>query len=345
MKEGLLTYELTNDYLNIGDYVQSIAAKQFLSANHDRVYIDREHLNSYDGDEVALIMNGWFLMTPKNFPPSKKIKPVLVSHHINISVHDHFSKSPEIIAFYKANEPVGCRDYFTMDFLKSLGVDVYYTGCLTLTLGDTFQTTERSDKVYFVDPRYKKHKGFVNKFKTALYGIQRFSTINAIRKKFKKDNKLKSWYKTIEFYKSYSQIFTDEVLINAEYVKHFVPGKQFKNEDEIFEFGENLLRKYAQANFVVTARIHCALPSLSMGTPTIYVDIPDDSDVSDCRLNGIKEYFHVVQNSRGILSTDLVKNGQKIDWNTKIENKKDFLVIKEKIKKNVIDQLQKIHGS
>lgn len=345
MKEGLLTYEFTDEHLNIGDYVQSIAAKQFLSSQYERTYIDREHLNSYQGDELALIMNGWFMMTPQNFPPSKKIKPILVSHHINVSVQEYFANNPEIIAFYKANEPIGCRDYFTLDFIKSLGVDGYYTGCLTLTLGNTFQTEEKSNKVYFVDPRYKKHKGFWNKLKTLLIGITKFNTINTIRSKFKKENNWKSWYKTIEFYKSYSQIFTDEVLMNAEYIKHYIPASLFKNEDEIFAYGENLLRQYAKANFVVTARIHCALPSLSMGTPTIYVDIPDDHEVSDCRLNGIKEYFHVVQNRKGILSSNLVKNGEKIGWNTSIQNKKDFIPVKEKIEKTVKEQLQKIHES
>ena len=232
-----------------------------------------------------------------------------------------------------------------LDYIKSLGVDAYYTGCLTLTLGNTFQTEEKSNKVYFVDPRYKKHKGFWNKLKTLLIGITKFNTINTIRSKFKKENNWKSWYKTIEFYKSYSQIFTDEVLMNAEYIKHYIPASLFKNEDEIFAYGENLLRQYAKANFVVTARIHCARPSLSMGTPTIYVDIPDDHEVSDCRLNGIKEYFHVVQNRKGILSSNLVKNGEKIGWNTSIQNKKDFIPVKEKIEKTVKEQLQKIHES
>ncbi len=342
-KEGLLTYEFTNNHLNIGDYVQSIAAKQFISSTN-RIYIDREHLNSYDDEEAILIMNGWFLMTPENFPPSKKINPIIVSHHINISVQEHFSKSPKILNFYKENEPVGCRDYNTLEFLKSHGIDAYYTGCLTLTLGNTFKSEKKSDKVYFVDPRYAKNIGFKNDLHSALLLLTKFYTINTIRKKFKKGNDRLSWYKTLEFYKSYSQIFTNKVLRNAEYVKHFIPAEQFKNEDEIFEYGENLLKKYAQANFVVTSRIHCALPSLSMGTPTLYIDIPDDHVVSDCRLIGIKEYFHVVTNQNGKLSTDLLKNGKKFDWNSTFENKKDFIAIKDTISKIVSEKLEKLRA-
>ncbi|ESU24245.1 hypothetical protein FEDK69T_06850 [Flavobacterium enshiense DK69] len=342
MKDGLMTYEFAAGHLNIGDYVQSIAAKQFLNDKTNFTYVDREHLNSYEGEDIKLIMNGWFLMTPENFPPSQKIKPVIVSHHINVTVQEVFAKNQAVIDFYKANEPVGCRDFFTMDFLKGLGVEAFYTGCLTLTIGDTFSSEEKSNKIYFVDPRYKKHRGKVNRLKNIGLLLTKFSVINSIRKKFKKNSDWESWYKTLEFYKSYSQIFDDNVLVNAEYVKHFVPADQFKNEDEIFAFGEDLLRQYAKANFVVTSRIHCALPSLSMGTPTLYVDIPDDGEVSYCRLNGIKEYFHVVENHKGILSTDLLKKGEKFKWDSKFENKKDFIPVKEKISKLVKEKMNQV---
>jgi hypothetical protein len=343
MKEGLLTYEFADAHLNIGDYVQSIAAKQFLNEQSKPVYIDREHLNSFAASEdTLLIMNGWFLMTPENFPPSKQIKPIVVSHHINVSVQEHFSKNEDIVKFYKDNEPIGCRDYFTLNFLRELGVEAFYTGCLTLTLGDTYSSGEKSDKVYFVDPRYKKHRGKLNTLKNSGILISKFFVINSIRKKFKKKGDTESWYKTIEFYKSYSQIFDDKVLVNAEYVKHFIPAEQFKDQDEIIAFGESLLRKYAQANFVVTSRIHCALPSLSMGTPTLYVDIPDDHDVSDCRLNGIKEFFHVIQNHKGKLTSELLQKGDKFKWNSKFENKKDFIPVKEKIEKLVKEKMKQL---
>lgn len=89
MKEALLKYDFTDHGLNIGDYIQSLAAKQFLN-NQDPILISREALNEYDGEQVKLIMNGWFLMNGENFPPSEKITPLLVSHHINTSVHSHF---------------------------------------------------------------------------------------------------------------------------------------------------------------------------------------------------------------------------------------------------------------
>lgn len=142
MKEALLKYDFTNYGLNIGDYIQSLAARQFLNDSNP-ILISREALNEYEGEQVKLIMNGWFSMKGENFPPSDKITPLLVSHHINTSVHSHF-KRKEVIDFYKKNEPVGCRDYFTLEFLEGLGVKCYYTGCLTLTLSEKYSSNKKT---------------------------------------------------------------------------------------------------------------------------------------------------------------------------------------------------------
>ena len=68
--------------MNIGDYVQALAARQYFP-NID-ILLDRDNdLASYQGEEVRMIMNGWFMDHPENFPPSHQIKPLLISFHIN----------------------------------------------------------------------------------------------------------------------------------------------------------------------------------------------------------------------------------------------------------------------
>lgn len=339
MKEALLKYDFTDDGLNIGDYIQSLAAKQFLE-NKNPILISRDALNEYNGEQVKLIMNGWFLMKGENFPPSNNITPLLVSHHINTSVHQHFQKE-EVINFYKKNEPVGCRDYFTLDFLEKLGVKCYYTGCLTLTLGDTYSSNERNENIYFVDPRYKRSRGLFGQLTRLYLLITKFNTISTIRSKYIRSNNKKSWKKTIDFYRSFSQVFEDDVLKKAIYVKHYMPANKFKNDEEIFSYGEELLRKYASAKYVVTSRIHCALPSLSLCTPTLYIDIPNDHDVSSCRLNGIKELFQIIHTSGTKLSCDLLKKGEKFNLKSTFTNKDDFMIIRDKIKKTAFDFITK----
>jgi hypothetical protein len=333
MKEALLKYDFTNGGLNIGDYVQSLAAKQFLN-DSDPILISREALNKYNDEQVKLIMNGWFLLKGENFPPSDKITPLLVSHHINKSVHEHFNRK-EVIDFYKKNEPVGCRDYFTLDFLKSHGVDCYFTGCLTLTLSEKYSSKEKNDNIYFVDPRYKKLRGLSGKLKMVHLFVTKFGTINKVHNRYLRTNKTKSWKKTISFYSAFSQIFEDEVLTNAIYVKHYLPAKNFKNDAEIFAYTEDTLKQYASAQYVVSSRIHCALPSLSLGTPILYIDIPNDHDISICRLNGIKELFHIIYTNGTKLSCELLKPGEKFNLKSTFKNKEDFKIIRDNLKETV----------
>ena len=66
---AVLSYPNSN---NLGDFIQSLAAKQVL--NKIKTFdIDRDKLNAYKGEKAALIMNGWFMEKPKNWPPSEQI--------------------------------------------------------------------------------------------------------------------------------------------------------------------------------------------------------------------------------------------------------------------------------
>jgi len=61
VKYGLLTYRTEN----IGDEIQSIAARQFLPRVD--IYVERDSLNNVVSDEkIKLIMNGWFTHKPEN---------------------------------------------------------------------------------------------------------------------------------------------------------------------------------------------------------------------------------------------------------------------------------------
>ena len=69
---------------NVGDDIQTLAAINFLKKKGVTKYdfVNREKLHEYNGEEVHLLMNGWFMHQPKNFPPSGKIKPIWISFHI-----------------------------------------------------------------------------------------------------------------------------------------------------------------------------------------------------------------------------------------------------------------------
>jgi Polysaccharide pyruvyl transferase len=139
MKFGLLSYCTDN----LGDDMQSIAARRFLP----RVdcYVDREALDAPDAphdEPLALIMNGWFCHRPDKWPPSPHIVPLLISFHVTnnpepdtgVRAREHLARSPAVLRWLARHGPIGARDTSTLQWLRSLGIASWFSGCLTLTL-------------------------------------------------------------------------------------------------------------------------------------------------------------------------------------------------------------------
>ena len=237
-KNGLLIYTYNDNIrekgysnpkgVNIGDYIQTLAARQFLPETDN--YIDRDQLGTYNGDKLNMIVNGWHYFWKKNEIFSKKIQPLFVSFHINNP--ERISK--ETLKYLKENEPIGCRDYNTRDFLLKNDIQAYFSGCLTLTLGETYRVKneERNNNIYFVDYKIIDDK------------------INPIDKKIK-------------------EILQDFPASNFFYKTHHYPlNTDYKGC--LYE-AQSLLKDYAKAKIVITTKIHCALPCLALGTPVILI--------------------------------------------------------------------------
>lgn len=140
MKFGIL---FNRNNLNIGDDIQAVATSYFLPKID--YFIDRENMQSFITDDkkpVAVIMNAWYMWNKWNWPPSKYIYPLFVGFHYA----DHqLAYQPGSIIKYemltgcggeylKANGPIGCRDLFTQKNLQEIGIDSYFSGCITMTL-------------------------------------------------------------------------------------------------------------------------------------------------------------------------------------------------------------------
>lgn len=273
MKYGLLTYLEGKKKYNVGDYVQSLAAKQFLPKVDQ--FLNREFLADYTEDEIKLIMNGWFTHNHSNWVPAEAINPLFVSFHMN-STAAPFMLNEKGISYLKKNAPIGCRDKFTAKILNDKGVDAYFSGCLTLTL-DTYKVddSERGEEVYIVDPFYN----FPTKDKVFL------SAKNLLKSILNGD-----LFKLRKIQKQIKKIIDKELLNNANYVTQVKPsGKE--TEEEKFAYAEECMRKYAKAKLVITSRIHCALPCLAMGTPVIFLN-SFNTFVDTCRFDGIIELFN-----------------------------------------------------
>lgn len=271
MKFGLLKYR--TEERNIGDYIQSIAARRFLPEIN--AYLSREDLNSYSGDEMKMILNGWFMHKPSNWPPSKDINPLFISFHINESVSEALT-SDEAIKYYKDHEPIGCRDKYTRDLLISKGVEAYFSGCITLTLEkERFKSPVKGCDVVVCDPfwaTYSFSELFANTNLSALQKIIRVPYCFFMQKRFR---------------------FLIRKLIpknvsTPKFLTHFL-NKNQKTSDK-FIIAEQMLREYANAKLVITGRIHVALPCLAFNTPVLFVNPEKDTS----RFDGVTDLFNEV---------------------------------------------------
>ena len=100
------------DSINIGDYIQSLAAKQYLPDTQIPVLIDRDKIAYYNGQNIDLIANAWYWIHDGNIRFSDKINPLLVAVHLN----NLYTIPKETLNYLKQHEPIGCRDYTTRNF-------------------------------------------------------------------------------------------------------------------------------------------------------------------------------------------------------------------------------------
>lgn len=147
MKYGLLFYKPTG---NIGDEIQSLAARQYLPQID--ILVDRERMREFQyPDQVKMILNGWYMCEPQQWPPSNSILPLLTSIHISPeqSVMDAWFQS-ENVDYLLSNGPIGARDTDTLAMLQERNIPSYFSGCLTLTLQRNIKAV-REDYICAVD--------------------------------------------------------------------------------------------------------------------------------------------------------------------------------------------------
>lgn len=319
---GLLTYSEQKGY-NIGDYIQSLAAKQYLPrVDH---FVSRDQLSDFNKTRVKMIMNGWYMRDPAKWPPSDLIDPLFISVHINSGVKDRMLNDAGINYFKHLGKRIGCRDIYTVDLLQSKGIDAYYTGCLTTTLDLKYKTDKRSDSIYIVDPFYYNPS---------------WEKLLACKSNFAKGILSGEILKVGVKQKLMHAIFKKDLLKKAEYIKHWY-DKEDHSEEERFVLADQLLKKYAAAKLVITSRIHCALPCLALGTPVIFLNYGLDSDVSICRLNGIIDLFNVISiDKKGNMKANFDLPHDKIGEDFKISNPGNYKKLADALKAQCMDFIQ-----
>ncbi len=348
---GLLKCSGTSDTKNIGDYIQTVAQEQFW----DKVdcYVEREEMNSIRSDEkINVIMNGWYMWQPQNFPPAECINPLFVSIHINPkAAYDFFSE--RTIAYLKEYEPIGARDKGTQKLLEQHGIKSYYSSCLTLTLGIKYTTNEKNNKIVFVDPyvfRKESPKLIVKSLIKASFHLLKhsFKAHRLANKISYNPTRISNYCKWLDrhlymasFYDVYSKLFDDELLFNADYISHTVNNVGV-TDDEKMQQARDLIKLYAGARLVVTSRIHAALPCLGVETPVIFIPSSglDATRENAGRFDGIEDMFNVIRWNDGKLTIESsqivaqMENG-KIRSAIEVTNPDKYIIYRDKLTQQV----------
>ncbi|MBR0190712.1 MAG: polysaccharide pyruvyl transferase family protein [Thermoguttaceae bacterium] len=343
---------------NIGDYVQSVAARQYCQP-YDTI-IEQEEADQFfpeDKCPVRLIMNGWFQWRAENWPPSEFVYPLFISMHIS-PLREQQLLQPKGVDYLKKFSPIGCRDHYTKNLLEGKGINAYFSGCLTLTLGKDYHinTEKEREGIYFVDPYFdipeliyqangKKKINWPVLIKVFFYSVLNWRTVFLLGKKsFFKDYSpqgfldrdhrwYRPFYKAAVFLKTYSQKFSRKLLKSANYITHWmdVDMSGAVTTNDLLDTAEKLVKKYASAKLIITSRIHAGLPGLGLDTPVIF--IANEEVVSENgnfntpgRLGGLLELFRILNLTHGKFSTDdeVLSKYPKITEKTQFPNKQTW---------------------
>lgn len=116
------------DWANLGDDIQMVAAKRLLPRVDGT--LSRETLAETEASGV-ISMNGFFL-GKGSWPPSAKLEPFFYAFHIAANSQKKIC-SAEGLDYLRKYQPIGCRDRGTMEMLASLGIEAFYSKCISLT--------------------------------------------------------------------------------------------------------------------------------------------------------------------------------------------------------------------
>lgn len=264
--------------VNIGDYIQSIAANQFVNSSY---FIDRDHLIDLPLQGYSIV-NGWFYLD--NYRHRFCDRTLPVSLHINNIDDLGIDKAVESL---KECMPVGCRDFSTYEYLRKKKIDAYFSSCLTTTLDYKFLSNNLHRKgIIFVD---------VNKniFKlNRVFPLNRSLSILRLRELIK--NLLSAYNDSPIDY-----LYTDLPITTPV--------------SECFDFAKSLIKKYSSAELIVTTRLHCALPCLALGTPVLLIGDNYDS----LRFNGLTDFINTAIFHKNKLLIDISTDKGKIVNNNK----------------------------
>jgi hypothetical protein len=238
-------------HANLGDYVQTIAALQWLptAARGDALLFDRDNGSLAVTPSAARIIvwfNAWWAIAWPRGPPHARIVPILTGVHVSASFKAQLHNDVRVLAWFRKHAPVGVRDFGTLRLFQSLGVPAWFSGCPTALL-------QRPPDV--PPPVEDGRSG-----PTLLIDVPNSSLVSvpsAVRRR--------------------------AVMLAQNY-------DGCADERTMLRLTRRRLRELATAGLVVTTRLHVASPALAMGVRVVFVP-GELAGGGGGRLEGMDRFF------------------------------------------------------
>lgn len=252
MKYGLIIHK---DTRNIGDDMQSYAASQFLPRiDYCLTRDDMMDFKSDEGEPVAAIANAWYMWQKWNWPPAKCIIPLFISTHYSVSEWD--TKKGESPAEDEFLTGIGS------DYMNAYGP----IGC-----------------------RDKHTLAVMQKNNIEAY----FSgCLTLTLPKQPKIEVAKEYVCLVDLSEEVEEIVRKKLASTSYAIKTFTHIRDKREPDlpwaEKQRQLEERLSIYQNAKYVVTARLHCALPCLAMEVPVFMIS----HKTNGIRINTFLEFLH-----------------------------------------------------
>ncbi|MDN5345741.1 MAG: hypothetical protein PWQ73_238 [Petrotoga sp.] len=302
---ALLTYST----FNLGDDIQSLAAKQFLPRID--YYINRDFMDKLSKikpmGKIKIIMNGWFAHRTIGWPLPDYVDPLFISFHVDPSSKRRFLRKD--VVNYLRKFRVGCRDLWTENLLKSYGIDAYFSGCLTLTLDMKYKSQERDDYVLIADISDLVFRNLPDPI---------------LRKSIIRTNQINTLPNNNIFGKVYRKIFPES------YWSNILKKNQLPINFRL-SAAECRLREIARAKLVITSKLHIAMPAVSLGVPVIFIH----RNLEDPRFLGLIDFVNAYTEN------EFLNEINKIDWfSIQNPNREKSEILKQNLK-DVVEEFLK----
>ena len=239
---------------NSGDELQGYAGLQFVPYLSDTVDRDSGLKNA----SCNLFGNAWW-GTRTSWPPRAGTNMTLFSVHFSSLGKSTIAKSTKWMQEYNRKVgPVGARDFGTMAFLDSIGIESYFSGCFTTMI----------DMGYQKSPTPMGYRNEPNPSRVVVVDVEEQHLPEHVRKSgiFKHAN-------------------IPSQLMNSTMERFLYAFQLLK-----------LYSKTAR--LVVTSRIHAALPALAQGKPVVFVLTDHLPGGGGGRTAGLTKFFHVYDKTK-----------------------------------------------